>query len=335
VTTSWYPTGKQLQPVEFLFDVRVAEEAWSVRLDDLSARAGKRASSDFTELSCDGRDLFRVVHCQDALRTNVAARLRFDRFGTVYEATFPAYATPLERILWLAFCSGKYPALSARNFPQVDDSLMHTNIAAVTVDYYSTEPHVPKNLRVWAKGLLLPNPESPQGTRLIRPEGELQDGYLALELETTLPTNAAGAAVVPKQLKALFYGLDLASHPPKRYRATEMIVSVESLGPLHEPIASPELIGSANVLDTRYTNKAGRPFHYMETNGTWASRADASPITALEAKTKAPIYKTMRASGKRHMARWLVVLTLCAPTGFYLSTLLRRKGQNTQTTNND
>jgi hypothetical protein len=209
VTTSWYPSGRQMQPLEFRFEVRVVEAVWSIRVVDLSARAGKRASSDYDELFCDGRDLFQVAHCLDAVRTNLAARSQFNTYGSVRPATFPASATPIERILWLAFCSGKYPPLSATNFPQIDNLLMSTNVAAVTVDYYPTLPHIPKGLKVWAKGVLLPDPDSLQGIRLIRATGPFQEGYLALQLESAWPTNAAAGAVVPQHLTASFYGLDL------------------------------------------------------------------------------------------------------------------------------
>ncbi len=333
VTTSWKPTGQQEQPLEFLFEVRVAEAVWSIRVDDLSARAGKRAGADFEELFCDGTDLFQVHHCPDAVRTNLAPRHQFNTYGSVSPATFPADATPIERILWLAFCSGKYPPLSAANLPQIDNSLMPTNVAAVTVDYYPTVPHIPKRLMVWAKGVLLWDSTFPRGIQLIRPTGPFEDGFLALEVEAAGPTNALEGVVVPQHLVASFYGLDLAAEPARRYRATEIVVSVERLGPLRDSLAPPELVGAANVLDTRFTNSLGRVFRYLETNGTWVSRSDPAATRALEAKSPAPIYRSRGSRGigtMRHLLQGIVLLTLCAPIALWLIAFLRRRSRNTE-----
>lgn len=336
VTTSWNPSGRQVQSLEYLFEVRVADAAWSMRVDDLSARVGKRASSDFEELFCDGKDLFHVGHCSDAVRTNLPTRLQFNTYGSVRAATFPANATPIQRILWLAFCSGNYPPLSAANLPPIDNSLMATNVAAVKVDYYTTAPRVPKHLEVWARGVLFPDPQAPQGVRLMRVSGPLQGGYLALEVQSTDPTNTTGGAMVPEHVIASFYGLDLSTEPAKRYRATEIDVSVQSLGAVQKAPAPPALAGAANVLDLRYTNKSGRSFRYLETNGTWVSREDPSAVRTLEAKTKAPVYRVKGDGGKRLVFRWLVVLSLSAPIAFYLMSMIRRRGsthaENSQST---
>ena len=333
VTTSWNPTGQQVQSLEFLFEVRVAEAVWSIRVDDLSVRAGKRAGADFEELFCDGTDLFQVHHCPDAVRTNLAPRHQFNTYGSVGPATFPTFATPIVRILWLTFCSGKYPPLSAANLPLIDNSLMPTNVAAVTVDYYPTLPHVPKRLMVWAKGVLLWDSTFPRGIQLIRPTGPFEDGFLALEVESAGPTNALEGVVVPQHLVASFYGLDLAAKPARRYRGTEIVVSVKSLGPVRESLVPPELAGAANVLDTRFTNKLGRVFRYVETNGTWVSRSDPTAAKALDAKSPAPIYMSRGSRGigaMRHVLRGIVLLTLCAPIALYLIAFLRRRNRNAE-----
>jgi hypothetical protein len=290
VTTSWQSTGKQVQLLEFLFDVRVAGPVWSIRMTDLAAKAGKRVSSDYSELVCDGEDIFEVHHVQDALRTKVAKRLQFDTFGMVRQGKFPGGASPLEKNLWLTFCSGEFPQLSAEDLPPIDNSLLPTNVAAVTVEYHQTAPHVPKSLKVWAKGVLVWTSES-QEPMLVRAGAPFEDSYLALEFASGPPTNGAEGTVIPQHVEVSYYTLDLQAKPPRRFRCTQTVVSVERLSPLREPIAPPPLAGSANVLDARYRNGSGRPFHYLETNGTWVSRADPAPIDALEAKTPAPIYK--------------------------------------------
>jgi hypothetical protein len=332
-TTSWHPTGKQVQSLEFLFTVRVAGPVWSIRMTDLAAKAGKRASSDYSELVCDGEDIFEVHHVQDALRTKVAERLQFDTFGMARQAKFPDGATPLEKILWLAFCSGDYPPLSAEDLPPFDLSLLPTNIAAVTVEYYQTTPHVPNSLKVWAKGVLCWGPGSQQ-PMLVRAEAPFEDRYLALEFASGSPTNAAEGVVIPQHVEVSYYTLALQAKPPRRYRGTEAVISVERFGPLRERIVPPPLAGSANVLDTRYTRSSGRYFHYVETNGSWVSRGDPDPTTALDAKTPAPIYKTepspllwpWHVSVKWYVFAGIIMLAIWMAAAFCLTIILRRKG---------
>jgi hypothetical protein len=61
LTTSWHTMGKRSQALEFLINVRVAGPVWSIRMTDLAAKAGKRASSGYSELVCDGEDIFVQV----------------------------------------------------------------------------------------------------------------------------------------------------------------------------------------------------------------------------------------------------------------------------------
>jgi hypothetical protein len=330
VTTSWHPTGKQVQPLEFLFDVRVAGPVWSIRMTDLAAKAGKRASSDYSELVCDGEDIFVVHHVQDALRTKVAKRLQYDTFGMARQGKFPDGATPLEKILWLTFCSGEYPPLSAEDLPPIDNSLLPTNVAAVRVEYHQTTPHVPKSLEVWAKGVLVWG-TWPQQPALMRAGSPFEESYLALEFASASPTNTAEGTVIPQHVEASYYGLDLSAKPPRRFRATQTVVSVERFGPLREPVAPPPLAGSANVLDTRYTSSSGRAFHYVETNGTWISRSDPDPTAALEAKTPSPTYKIKPprllwgVDVKLYVFAGLTMLAVWLAVAFCLFSFLRRK----------
>ncbi len=336
VTTSWRSTGKQTQHLEFFFNVRAAGPVWSIRVTDLAAKAGQRASSDYSELVCDGEDLFVAHHVQDALRTKVAKRLQYDTFGMARQGKFPDHATPLEKLLWLTYCSGEYPPLSAENLPPIDNSLLPTNVAAVTAEYHQTTPHVPKNLKVWAKGVLVWKSGSHEPV-LVRAETPFEESYLAIEFASASPTNAAEGIVIPQHVEVLYYTLDLQAKPPRRFRAAQTVVSVERFGPLREPIAPPPLAGSANVLDTRYTDSSGRFFHYVETNGTWVSRSEPDPAAALDAKTPSPIYKIKPPRllrgidvkcyeflGLATLAAWLTV-TVC------LVIFLRWKGAKTET----
>jgi hypothetical protein len=331
VTTSWRPNGLRMEPLEFRFRVRVTEPIWSIRVEDLSALAGKRASADFEELFCDGTDLYQIGHCPEAIRTNLATRFRFNTFGSVRPATFPAFATPLERILWLGFCSGQYPPLSATNFPQIDNLFMPSNVAAVSAGYFPTAPHIPNRVQVWAKGALVADPKSPGGMRVIRPIGSSDEGYLAFTFESGSPTNAAGEAIVPQDLKATYYGLDLSAEHPKPFRATEIVMTVQRLGPAQEALAPPELVGVANVLDARYTNKFGLAFRYMETNGGWVSRTDPTPTKTLETKSRVPIYKKGGGAVRRHALKCLLGLSLGGPIIIYgMISLTRRRAKHTE-----
>jgi hypothetical protein len=336
--TSWHPTGDRNKSLPFKFRLRLRDGAWSMRIDDLDVYAGKRRSYDYQEIMFDGTDLFRAAHYPDAVRTNSNVKSASETFGNVRSVrgnSFPGFAQLLEKALWVTFCRGEYPPLTPMNFPPISVSLVADNITAVNADYFPAPPHVLKSIKVWAKGRYsLPDKVNPKG--IIAPAtAPFQDGYLALDLESTSPTNIDGTVLVPRHIVASAYSLD-SSTPAKRYLETQVVFSVETISTNVESIAPPQLIGKANIRDTRYintrdNNHVGRSFHYLETNGSWVSRTEPNNIKVLESKATVPISKRPSAK-KTNRHAWIVLVVALAPIPFFVSAFFRKRRENTQTT---
>ncbi len=303
-----------------------------MHVDNLSASYTKKGGIDSRDLAYDGKDLFNAGHVPDPEATveayglpRMAGLAAYDTVAMARTTPFPDFASPVEKVLWLAFCTAEHPPLTATNLPAVTALLQHTNLSAVAADYFQTSPRLLKSLRISVKGMQVPAPRDKSGLTFVRLPAPLAGGYVALEFEASSPTNVGPGLVIPQRVVVSSFMPDLWAKPPRTYLGTRIDVSVAAAGTAPEPVTPPELPGVANIVDARFTDRRGMSFHYEETNATWVARTAPDPVKSLEGKRRVPVVKgPARSSDRRGGLVWLVLAAFLAPGLFFVRDLLRK-----------
>jgi hypothetical protein len=317
-STSWRSSGEKRQSLKFAFIVRSVGRTWSIRVDDLAAKTGGRDSADYSELAFDGQDQFAISHFPDRMVTNAVGLPGVETYGVVREATFPKWAGPVEKLLWLLFCSGAYPPLTTSSFPEIENSCAATNLVDVAVEYFSSELRLPKTIKVWSRGTLVF--EHATGRPLpVQPTGLPAQGYVAFDLQSSAIPGEAEPSPTKRQVTAEYYGLDFHHQPPKPFLSTVTSMTAEASGIDMQPIGAPELIGKAAILDARYRQPSGLSYYYVETSHSWMTRSDPDPNRTLRSKRLVPVVGAAQRARRPGFAAWLVVLVLIVPAPFFAS----------------
>jgi hypothetical protein len=284
-STSYDRTGKTIISVDFDFELGVIGATWRMHLHDLDVERGTRQSFLYTELVNDGTDLYRVTYYPERVVKESKVPLKLQTVGRVQETRFPVDGTPVEKVLWLAFCANEEVFESTERLPQLCMSLPNRNIARVTVDFMQTTPILPRSIELWAKGMSIPD-----GRHIPLPH-PFQDGYLAFELVSDFSGPSAGTPMVPEQVHARFYTVDTSVEPVRRIVATHLAISVSEVSEVNlqgSGFSLPTLPGEAIVSDLRFRDDSGRRFQYLETNASWVSRFETNPVHVLQQKAPAP-----------------------------------------------
>lgn len=280
--------GKEVQAYEHSFKIKRCRDTWSMRVDDLHMRAKNHDSWDYSEAAFDGRDLYRVEHFPDEVKNRAKVPFAYGLYGNVGDRWFPHQATPLEKIVWFSLCINNQTLLSVTNFPPITPNIISTNITSIEVTPAFDGKTLAKSVKVFIAGILLRSQGDLVGKRLKMP-APFERGYCELEIENSF-SDEGSLSLVPNEVAVTFYGVDLSGNTARRYPATKVSIFVEAVKTNTLPIKLPDLSESAVIVDSRFTNKNGGAFHYLEQSGVWVMRSDKDPVGALETKAKLPKY---------------------------------------------
>jgi len=293
--------GRPKTSLEFRFRVAVEPGRWSIQHDDLAALGGKRASAWREELAWDGRDLYRIDHMD---HTNAPRRGKgptslyaFARPGALLSG-----ATPIERILWLAFCSGDLlhtngSLPSFRDPRAVPEDLVKYTFEAIPGS------KLPLRFQEHDPGFILLD----GGTRVLGLPAPFTNGYVPFEFEALASTNVANQPLPAAFLARFFLVNDgPPGAPAVRWNSCTYSGWVAQAASATQSFTRPVIASSATVYDFRFTNRAGRPLKYSEqAGGNWLDRDDPNLSNTIRTKS-APIQRVPAHALQGH--RWLPAL---------------------------
>ncbi len=322
-TESRKPSGESFISLDIPFDIKVADDTWSIRTEEAPLEnPGRTNSFDYSEIVFDGTDLYQVDHL--AIENN-ALPSKASLYGSVGHWSFPGRGSPLQKLLWLCFCTGSVPTITVSNFPPEDFSLQQTNIARVDFEYYGSS-HLPKKMEVFVKGKLVRDAEHPAGIIITAPP-PFEKGFRGFALISLGKTNIAGGFDLPISLEAsYFYPPESGTKSNEMVIATRTTILVTNCDTSGVEVKLPALTGVADIIDSRFPRNGIPLTHYIDKpNSVWVSRHDVDPASALAGKTPAPVLgasypNPARVQSKSKLALYIIVSIVLFPIVVFIAT---------------
>ncbi len=273
--------------LEFSFEVNVEGNRWRIATEDLGVRNGSRSSVRFRQLVSDGRDVFELNEFPESLaqQSTNGSKNRF--YGYARKGNFPLESWPLERILWLAFCSAPYlqqggqklPSFRDPANPQAQPMSCRLELAAASGLPTCYEQVSPGHLSFVRddKTEVLPYP------------APLNEGFVEFAFKVTALTNAGEAQVPLTFIAEFFIGESDFKSFARRRVSNRRVGKIEHAAEISKSFAMaqwrPEAASSANIYDYRFTTN-GRPVMYASQAGmeAWLSREDPKLAATIASK---------------------------------------------------
>lgn len=294
ITTEAYNplTGVTNHFASYDFVILLAGNQWRIITLDKQAAQGARINAERMEISFDGRDLYGLVHFPHRVLSEYRAKDKADypaELGHVSEGDFPFIAGPVQKTLWLAYCSTAYlSALVSNLMPSFLDLSLAKDAALARVSYelFSGRGSLPRLFNEYAPGKY--------GTIV---NGELVQvpcpppydrEYLAFRYEAEEVTNRAGAFFPVRFRTEYFRPVVRADKEPvnsvvaveKGLLKTLQLVGVSDL--------RPNLTSEAIIRDTRFPELAKAPvLAYRESQPTWLDRNSPTLNREIASKPRA------------------------------------------------
>jgi hypothetical protein len=307
-------TGKAIQSVSYEYTIYVTGEKWRVRTLDNQAALGARKNAEHMEISFDGRDLYGLVHFSQPVLTEYKAKDKADypaEFGQVHEGDFPVTADPIQKMLWLAYCSQSYLSnLGGKPMPSLVDLTFSKEAPKVQVSYeqFSGKGSLPKQLNEYAPGkrLALVN-----GTLAYAPcPPPFDKEYLAMHYEVTEATNYSGA-LFPVRFRAEYFMP--VEHPGSACSNCLVRVQEGFLRSIQAATVSdlrPRITAEAVVRDARFPEYSKAPvLAYREAQASWLDRNSPTLSNDIAAKPRLRPIPTSRPVLKG-LLRWAFLAML-------------------------
>lgn len=304
--------GTVTAALDFSYQVNVDGFKWKIATEDLGVRSGSRSSVQFRQIGCDGRDMFELNEFPESIVLQSTNGSTNRLYGYVREGTFPAGAWPLERILWLAFCSAPYlpkePQLPSFRDPanplaQPKDSRSELSATSGLPTYY--EQVSKGHLSIVQNGQV----------QVLNYPAPLDVGFVEFLFEAISLTNAGGVQV-PLIFTAQFFMGDSDFQTYARRRLSNRRVGkVEIAFQVSKPLAAdqwpPEVKEAANIYDYRFVTNS-RPLMYRHQGGSsvWLRRED--PHLAATFASKTPLVSGDKLGGGSAKLKIMVRLALLA-----------------------
>ncbi len=314
LTTMFSAKGEVRRVTRDDFMVRVSGERWLMVMEDLDVREGRKDSVQRREISCDGRDVFELNVFGSNLVQKAANHSTNKLYAYARGGTFPAEALHSERILWLAFCSAS-SLVSGSNLPSFRVPLEGPAQPLRSQSELLPASRLPLRYEQTAPGFLIFQ-EGKQPERLKFPP-PFDRGFVEFEYRATALTNL-NEWVLPMAFEAEFFTIALGANTNAgRYMANRRRGTVTQIRAVTSEQWQPDIAGGANVYDYRFTNRAGRPFMYVETNQAhWIERDDPHLRQTVQAKLPMPVYgrKPEAEQRRKGVGRAIVIAAISVST---------------------
>lgn len=284
-------TGAVVQNVSYAYVIHVHGNHWRITTLDRQATQGARKSADRTEIAFDGRDLYALVHFPDHVLSEYRKKDKVDypiEVGHVQEGGFPVTADPVQKLLWLAYCSQSYLSNhSGQSMPSLVDLTMAKDPPTVRVAYelLSGSGSLPRQFNEFApgrrwvveKGALVYVPCPPP----------FDKEFLAFRYEAEEATNHAGA-LFPTRFRAEYLmPVESPGSVPVNRVVTVQVGLLRSLRVVEAGDFRPNITAEAIIRDTRFPEYAQAPvIAYREPQPTWLDRNSSTLKSDIAAKPR-------------------------------------------------
>lgn len=304
------------------FQVKVKGTRWWMQIIDLDVRAGTRQSIEIEQLGCDGRDIYKLERIPVA-RTGVTDEKTNRLFGFAYEGTFPSHTWALQRVLWLAFCSGPY-LRHGWNVPSIRDPLDALCQPLRSSVELLPGSGLPVRFEQVVPGVI--NLKTGEKAGLLRFPPPYDKEFVEFTLDVTSVTNL-NELYLPGQFEATIYFVtsDFKTNAT-RIAVTKRLATVTRIAQWTNDNWLPVVDAPAYICDHRFTNKIGRPIMYSHPGGDWRSawlrRNDPDLQRTISSKPPWPVYGRKEVSvAKQGRRRAVAVALLLAFNGAALAGL--------------
>ncbi len=283
-------TGVTNHFASYDFVIHLVGNQWRIITLDTQAAQGAQINAERMEISFDGRDLYGLVHFPRHVLGEYRSRDKADypaEFGHVNEGDFPFIAGPVQKTLWLAYCSAAYfSALVSNLMPSFLDLSLAKDpaLARVTFELFSGRGSLPRLFNEYAPGKYgaIVNGELVQ---MPCPPPYDQE-YLTFRYETEEITNHAGA-FFPVRFRTEYFRpiVRAGKEPVNGIVALQkgLLKTLQLVGGVGD--LRPNFTSEAIVRDTRFPELAKAPvLAYRESQPTWLDRN--SPTLNREIATK-------------------------------------------------
>lgn len=314
------PDGREAGTATVEFAVGVSGNTWSIRENVVELRYGPGAGEPggARTITFDGRDLYRIVELPTGSRT---VRPEFPTHASVSEAMFPAASTPVQRILWLAYCSAA--ALrrgGTEDLPVLCDppgKLPAPPVREWQVNPSSGLPMIYRERVAGRFGL-----QDRTNTVWLTYPAPLDQGREALVQRTTALTNRGGVEL-PLAVVKESYGVDTDfTNYARPYLASRWLVEATQFDRLVGPVTPGEIPGTALVHDRRFTNHSGTTLTYRQEAGRFLGRDSATEdVASAQARRVRP--RGAEPPGVGALVRWLLIAVVVAGPAAFLWSRLR------------
>lgn len=313
--------GSIITNLSTCFSLRIHETSWLLTMGDCTSLQGGKVVAR-RQVGFDGRDVFELISTtrEEALEASTLSSNRF--FGFVNEGFFPRTRWPLDRILWLAFCSTERfnTTTNLPSFRSPNDLLAQVvscRLERITADGLPSvyEQLVPGSLRVREAGSLKVIPYPPP----------LDSGYVEFAYRVLDVTNVYNLSV-PLRFEAEFFAIESDFRSFANRRLTNRRVGVLSgVQRLVEVVGLPMTAESANVYDYRFTNKSGQPVMYQSAGGEepWINRNDPQITETIAHKQKLAVSKRSRSAPQATTIRRVILSAILCVTAAAVLLIIR------------